>query len=155
MTHTQTDDRGRRSRKETEASANARRRKDRGGVIGKRLGVAESSLDFKNFAYRWVNDTPARIYTMTKEDDWEIVMQDGTELKDDSDMNAAVSHVVGTNREGNRMNAYLCRKPIAYYNADRDERIAALARELEELKLGNDRSGKALSDYVPSTGISI
>ena len=39
-----------------------RRRKTGTGVVGQRLGVSEALLDFNRFAYRWMNDAPARIH---------------------------------------------------------------------------------------------
>lgn len=142
-------------RRETADDAGRRRRKDRGEVVGQRLGVNKSMLDFDNFAYRWIKDTPARIFAKTREDDWDIVKQDGTAVKDDAETDAAVYHFSGTHPDGSPMRLYLCRKPIAYYNADREEKMAALERQRAQLAAGNDRSGQALADYVPNEGIRI
>lgn len=154
MTHTRTDDeprgRGRPRKEETQ-----RRRKKRDGVTGQRLGVNNSKLDFDNFAYRWINDKPARIFSKTKEDDWDIVCQDGGEIKDDAETGSAIFHVTGTHPDGSPQKTYLCRKPIAYYKADRDEKMAELNRQLSEMRRGNDVTGEALADYVPHSGIQL
>lgn len=140
-----------RPRKEQEQ----RRRKDRGGVVGQRLGVNESSLDLGRFAYRWINDKPARLYAKTKEDDWDIVHQDGSEIKEESDLGSAVTQVVGTHPDGSPMLAYLCRKKLSWYEEDQEEKKRQLATQLSELRRGNDRSGASQGDYVPNEGIRV
>lgn len=151
MTHTRTEEGRGRPRKDQEQ----RRRKSRDGVVGQRLGVVESSLNFKQYAYRWINDAPARMYSKTQEDDWNIVHQNGTEIKDDSDLGSAVSHVVGTHPDGSPMRAYLCRKRKDWYDADQDEKKRELDNQLAELRRGNARDGASQSDYVPAEGIRL
>lgn len=140
-----------RPRKEQEQ----RRRKSRDSVVGQRLGVNESSLDFSRYAYRWINDKPARLFAKTKEDDWDVVHQDGSEVKEESDLGSAVSQVVGTNPDGSPMRAYLCRKRRDWYEADQEEKTRELQQQLSELRRGNDRSGASQSDYVPHEGIRV
>ena len=137
---------------------NIRRRKANAadGVTGRRLGVNRSQLDFDNFAYRWVNDTPARIFAMTKEDDWDMVSNDGKAVKEDaSDLGNAVSVVVGTAPDGSALKAYLCRKPKAFYVEDQAAKSAQLDTQLEQIKRGNARDGSSQGDYVPSGGIKV
>jgi hypothetical protein len=132
------------------------RRRNRSGVSGQRLGVAMSQLDFEKFKYRWVNDTPARLFAMTREDDWDIVQQDGGSVKDDAaDLGSAVSQIVGTAPDGSALKAYLCRKPIAYWREDQRMKSAELDKQLSDLRRGRDRAGQANGDYVPNDGISI
>lgn len=142
--------------REPRADQEQERRRKRGGVTGQRLGVAMSMLDFKEYAYRWVNDHPARIYAMTKEDDWDIVQQDGGKVKENAtDLSGAVSQIVGTAPDGSALKAYLCRKPLKYFEADQRSKSEALDQQLAELMRGNARDGSALGDYVPNSGISI
>lgn len=132
------------------------RRKQRGGgeLEGRRLGIVKSKLDFDNFVYRWVNDAPSRLFAKTKEDDWDVVRNDG--VKDDSaDLGNAVSQIVGTAPDGSALKAYLCRKPRKFYDEDQADKSAALDAQLEQLRRGNDRSGASQSDYVPHSGIRI
>lgn len=129
-----------------------RKQRDGGELEGRRLGVARSKLDFVNFAYRWVNDNPARLYAKTQEDDWDIVSNDGVKI-DGADLGNAVSQVVGTKPDGSPLLAYLCRKPRKYFDEDQADKAAELDKQLAELRRGNDRSGAAQSDYVPSSGI--
>lgn len=143
--------RGRPARQQEEQ----RRRKNRGGVTGQRLGVNASMLDFKNYVYRWINDRPARMFAKTKEDDWDIVHQEGGEVKAESDLGSAVSFVVGTNPDGSPMRAYLCRKRRAWYDADQEEKKRELEEQLAEMRRGNDRHGGNQADYVPNAGIRI
>lgn len=137
--------------------ARRRRRKNKGEVIGRRLGVNKSSLDFKKFAYRWTNDDPARIMAKTKEDDWDIVMDtiDGAVKEDSADLGAAVTQIVGTFPNGEAKLAYLCRKPIKFYEEDQADKQAELDKQLQELRRGADRGGKAQADYVPHSGIKV
>lgn len=135
----------------------ARRRKQRGSaVIGKRLGVNKTLLDFERYVYRWINDAPARIMAMTKDDDWDIVRQGGDIVKDDNaDLGDAVAQVVGTKPDGSAMMAYLCRKPRKFYDEDQADKQAALDEQLAQMKRGLGRDGSAQGDYVPHSGISL
>lgn len=150
--NTQTDKRGpgRPRKEETQ-----RRRKSRHGVIGQRLGVNESMLDFERYAYRWLNDDPARLFNKMKEDDWDVVHQQGGEVKDESDLGSAVSTVVGTKPDGSPLRAYLCRKPKPYFDEDKQAKQAELDDQLEQLRRGMTREGASQSDYVPHSGIRL
>lgn len=143
--------RGRPAREETR-----RRRKSGEGIQGKRLGIAKSMLDLEKYAYRWINDTPARVMMMTKEDDWDIVTQTGGVVKEDAtDLGGAVAQVVGRTEDGKPLMAYLCRKPRAFYDEDQRSKAEDLDKQLAELRRGHARDGSPLSDYVPNSGISI
>lgn len=132
------------------------RRRKRGGVVGQRLGVSMSQLDLEKFKYRWINDDPVRLFEKTKEDDWDIVRQSGGVVKDDAtDLGNAVSVVVGVAPDGSALRAYLCRKPIGYYQEDQRMKSEELDKQLADLKRGVGRNGDALGDYVPNDGISI
>jgi len=132
------------------------RRKQRGGgeLTGQRLGVPKSMLDLSRFRYRWINDDPARIFTKTKEDDWDIVCNDGS-VADSADLGKAVSKVTGLMADGKPLVSYLCRKPKTYFDEDQAVKSAELDRQMMELRRGNDRSGGSQADYIPASGISI
>lgn len=130
------------------------RRRKRHSVTGQRLAAAISKEDLAQYQYRWINDAPARIFRMTKEDDWEIVHQSGGTVKADSAMGSAVSYPVGQNPDGSPLLAYLCRKKKEWYEADRDEKMAELDRQLEQMRQGYAEDGTA-HDYVPSVGIKL
>lgn len=133
-----------------------RRRKKRTTVHGTRLGVSISDEDLAKYEFRWINDEPARIFQKTKEDDWDIVSQSGGIVKEDSDdLGQAVSKVVGAGANNVPMKAYLCRKPKAYYEADKRSKAEALDEQLKMLRRGRDRDGASISDYIPDGGISI
>lgn len=131
-----------------------RRRKSAAGVMGQRLAVNQSALNFEKYAYRWINDSPARMHSKTKEDDWDVVMNVGVK-EDSADLGNAVRQVVGTNKDGSPLYAYLCRKPRSYFDQDQKDKHAELDRQLAELRRGNDASGAAQSDYVPASGIRL
>lgn len=141
---------------EDRAELHARRRTRRGGVNGFRMQVAMDRLDFNSFAYRWINDSPggARIYDKTKNDDWDIVSQDGGTVKGDA-LDGAVSFVVGTSPDGSALRAYLCRKPKKYFEEDAAEKQADLDRQLAMMSVGRDAEGAMLADYVPKGGIRL
>ena len=139
--------------KHTENQAR-RKQRDGGEISGKRMAVAESKLDHRKFVYRWINDEPSRMFALTKEDDWDIVPNDG--VKDDAaDMSTAVTTVVGTKPDGSPLLAYLCRKLRTYYDEDQAGKSAVLDEQIDELRRGNDRSGGSQSDYIPPAGIRI
>lgn len=140
--------------REARAETHERRRKARGTVLGKRLGVSEDQLDFNGFKYRWINDDPARIYEKTKNDDWDICTQDGGTVKGEA-LDGAVFHVVGANPDGSARRAYLCRKPKKFWEEDQAAKMADLDEQLAQLRRGKTRSGADQADYVPDSGISI
>ena len=143
--------------RETQTETQQRRRKSRdsGELTGRRLAVSKSSLDFTKFVYRWINDTSApRLHAMTKEDDWNVVMNEGVK-EDSADMGNAVSQIVGSKPDGSALVAYLCRKPRKFYDEDQKEKSIELDKQLEQLRRGNDRSGGAQADYIPSGGIKM
>ena len=133
-----------------------RRVRDVEEVTGRRLAVNSSILDFNNFAYRWINDTAVRLFAKTKQDDWDIVNNQGGAVKEDSaDLGDAVSYVTGVSADGSALRSYLCRKPKAYYEEDKKAAQAALDEQLAQLQRGNAADGANQSDYVPESGISI
>ena len=134
------------------------RRRNRGGgyLHGKRMGVDPSLLDFNQYAYRWINDEPGRLITMTKHDDWNVVDNKGGAVKEDStDLGNAVSLVVGTHADGSPKRAYLCLKPKTFFEEDQAAKHAELDEQLRQMRTGNDKAGASQSDYVPTSGISI
>lgn len=137
-----------------EETRERRRQPGSGGVIGRRLAVREGGLDFQNYRYRWINDHEARFMAKTKDDDWDLVMND--KVKDDSsDLGNAVSQIVGSKPDGSALRAYLCRKPKRWWEDDQAEKQAALDEQLNQLRRGNDRAGGSQADYVPAAGIRI
>lgn len=146
MNTTQHDDKPRRGRPPKHEVSDRRRRS--GGVVGKRLGVSDHNLDFENFVYRFMNDSPARLFTKTKQDDWDIVSNDGEVIEDTADLGNSVSRVVGVKPDGSPLLAYLCRKLKKYYEEDAARSREELDRQLTELRHGNDAAGKSQSDYT-------
>jgi hypothetical protein len=144
--------RGRPPKHEREEAQERRRRRD-GGVVGRRLGIADENLDFNTFVYRFVNDSPARLFSKTKQDDWDIVTNDGEAIEDSADLGNAVTRVVGVKPDGSPLMAYLCRKPKKFHEEDAARSQAELDKQLTELQRGNDRFGGSQSDYVSRSSI--
>lgn len=127
-----------------------RRRRNSLETVGKRLAVNMSSLDFDKFKYRWVNDTPARIFQMTQQDEWEIVTPEGGVVKDDNaDLGSAVSTVVRDHNGNGGMRVYLCRKRREWYEEDQKQKQTELDEQLEQMRRGLTGQGESQSDYVP------
>ncbi len=144
-----------RQSRDDEALPERRKRVDT-ATVGKRLAVNTAHLDFDKYAYRFINDAPARLFQMTQQDDWDIVDAQGGAVKSDStDLGNAVSVVVGTKPDGSPMRAYLCRKLRRFYDDDQKMKQTDLDEQLAQLRRGNDASGQEQGDYVPSGGIRI
>lgn len=123
---------------------------------GKNLGINPDVVDMENYVYRFVNDSPARIHAMTKQDDWDIVTNDGGKVKPDAtDLGDAVSVVVGANKDGSPLRAYLCRKPRKWYDEDQKQKQTELDAQLQQLRRGRSARGEVQGDYIPATGITI
>lgn len=133
-----------------------RRRRQEMDTVGKRLAVNTNLLDHDRFAYRFINDAPARLFQMTQQDDWDIVKQDGSIVKPDStDLGDAVSVVVGTKPDGSPLRSYLCRKPRKFYEDDQKKKQTDLDEQLAQLRRGNTKAGDLQGDYIPTSGIKI
>lgn len=146
--------RGRRARHDEELPA--RRKRTDIDMTGKRLAVRTDMLDLEKYVYRWMNDTDVRLFRMTKQDDWDVVKQDGQVVKDDnSDLGDAVSVPVGTKPDGSPLRAYLCRKLRRFYDDDQKMKQTELDEQLSRLRTGNSATGEAQGDYVPNGGIRI
>ena len=115
-----------------------------------------SKLNTEKFVYRWINETPGRLFAKTKEDDWDVVSNDGNAVKNDSvDLGDAVSQIVGTHPDGSPLRAYLCRKVKGFWEEDQTEKQAELEAQLEQLRRGIAKDGTPQGDYVPNSGIHI
>jgi hypothetical protein len=150
----QLETRGRQSRADEQLPE--RRKRTEIDMTGKRLAVRNDLLDFDKYKYRWINDADVRMYQLTKQDDWEVMTQDGAALKsDNTDLGAGVSIPVGTKPDGSAMRAYLCRKLKRFYDDDQKMKQTELDEQLAQLRLGNSAKGEGQGDYVPSGGIRI
>lgn len=143
-------------REDQRGRTEGRRKRNDIETVGKRLAVNMNLLDHSKFAYRFINDAPARLFRMTKQDDWDIVTNDGAVVKTDStDLGDAVSIIVGVNADGSPLRSFLCRKPRNYYEEDRQKKQTELDEQLKQLRRGNTAAGELQGDYVPQGGISI
>lgn len=136
------------------------RRRQRGNTVlpGLKLSVREELLDRKNFVYRWINDNGGRIEDMTVSDDYDLVRDPSKQVKDDNgNEGALVSKVVGTTENNQPIRAFLARKPKPFYDADHKEKMAALDRQMADIKRGRPQEAQQLgaNSYVPQGGISI
>jgi hypothetical protein len=141
----------------TEREAPKRRRVDGNeGVSGQRLPVKTSLLDYEAFAYRWINDDEVRLFQKTKQDDYDIMKNNGEVVNGaNTDLGDAISVIVGTKPDGSARRAFLCRKPRKFYDDDQKKKAEDLDEQLARLRRGDSRTGEAQGDYVPSGGIRI
>lgn len=132
-----------------------RRRRATGSInqtLGK-LGVNPDLLNHDQYAYRWFNDTQnGKLQLKTTHDDWDIV-KDPAVKEDNTDLGSAISIVVGSNKDGSPLRAYLCRKLKTYFDEDKAEAQARLDEQLEQLSRGKDRTGGSQSDYVKEISV--
>jgi hypothetical protein len=150
----QIETRGRQSRAEEQLPE--RRKRTDIDMTGKRLSVRNELLDFEKYKYRWINDSDVRLYQLTKQDDWEVMTQDGEALKsDNTDMGAAISIPVGTKPDGSAMRAYLCRKLKRFFDEDQKMKQTELDEQLSRLRAGKDATGANMGDYTPAGGIRV
>ena len=150
----QLETRGRVSRAEEQLPE--RRKRTDIDMTGKRLAVRSELLDFDKYKYRWINDADVRLFRLTKQDDWEVMTQDGAALKsDNTDLGAGISIPVGTKPDGSPMRAYLCRKLRRFYEDDQKMKQTELDEQLSRMRAGKDANGADMGDYTPAGGIRV
>lgn len=136
--------------------ARRRRREDMTGTRGLKLAV--SGTKDPNYEYRWVNDDPGRMYSLTVADDWDPVkVGDLGEASDkDKNVGTVVERIVDK-QSGKR--AVLVRKPKDYYVADKAKEQAAIDDTEKAIQRGAvpGEAAEALGGhaYVPTSGINI
>lgn len=139
-----------------EQRAQRRRRTDTTHEGSSKLSVNHDILDHEKFAYRFVNDTGGRINDFTVNDDWDKVPDPA--VKQDADgLGTPIRKLVGANKDGSPVHAYLLRKPKEFYdedvkkkNARRDELDAAIKSGQH---IGPAAPGADVSNtYTPSGG---
>jgi len=118
-----------------------RRRTDRKSLLGYQLSVAEEKLDLANYKYRWINDDEARIFAKTKQDDWNLVSQEGSEIKGDASPGSAICKVVGKSKEGQPVRAYLARKRKDWWEADQRQKNEEIEDMMSQMRAGRDPDG--------------
>lgn len=138
-----------RPRKEVLDDEQRRRRRDRKGMLGYRLQVPAEKLELHRFKYSWVNDQDARIFALTKQDDWNFVHQDGSEIKDDADRGSAINVVVGEKANGQPLRAFLCRKRKDWWEDDQRQKIEEIEEMMNQMRRGNDPDGSRPAGIYP------
>jgi hypothetical protein len=144
-----------RETRETTEKVERRRRGGDDEMTARRMPVRKSLLDLDRFTYRWVNDEPGRPQYMY-DDNWDFVDRNGEAMAPEStDLGSRISQIVGVAQDGSALVAYLMRKPKSFYDEDQKKKNADLDEQLAQLRRGNDRSGGAQADYIPSEGIRL
>jgi len=130
-----------------------RRRKDNLGGFQTNLGVPETQLDHKKFAYRWINED--HLHARTEADDYDKVKVDAAS----DDLGTTISRVVGKHEDGSPKRAYLCAKPRKLYEEDRkahdatvDETMTAIRGQAQGATPSNPTPENT---YRPTAGIKI
>lgn len=120
-----------------------------------RLAVNEAALDTQNFVYRWANDDGNRLYQLTQQDDYEVVVdRDNTIRTDGAGTGAEVAVPVGETSRG-PLKAVLLRKPRKFYDEDAAAKAAAIDEKESAIKRGVVSGGLTDNSYVPRTGIKM
>lgn len=106
-----------------------------------KLAVPEEiKAKYPDDSFRWVNDTASRIEDLTVRDDWSKV--EGIEKVH-----------VDTDKFGNPVFAYLCKKPTDFLKADAAERVAQTVEVEKAIMQGQqapEDDRKPGEAYVPS-----
>lgn len=130
-----------------------RRREDTG--MGRRRNLSVTTKMDPNYSYRWVNDDPGRMHSLTVQDDWELVPLDGP--REAKDMSLGTGHERIADRYTGKK-TILLRKPRDYYVADKAKEQAEIDETEKSIKRGETRSPDGLSGpkaYVPAGAINI
>ena len=133
-----------------------KKRRRRGDLtIGRnqKLSLDTSKLD-SSYVYRWVNDTPGRVQSLTQQDDWDVVTSEEIDERDKGS-GTGVERIVSAT---DGMRAVLVRKPKEYYDEDKGKEQDSI-REMEramERGSAKDSSGSAAPSvenvYTPAGG---
>lgn len=79
------------------------------------------------FHRHWINDANSRVQSKY-EDGYEFVADDAAS----DDEGSRISRIVGTNKDGSPMRAYLMEKPIEWYREDHDKPLDRTIAQTEE-----------------------
>lgn len=136
-----------------EVTKRQRRRRTTFGIDStKKLFVPEHMKD-PNFHYRWINATGNRLQLMTQEDDYDIVCEEDAKNEKDVGEGTAVKRAVGTNKAGEPIYAYLCRKPKEFYEEDQKAKQQPVDESEEALRRGDVKTPGGQADkeafYTP------
>ncbi len=132
------------------------RRRQRGENVqrGQKLTVSEAFLDRNAYEYRWLNDNGSRIDQMTRDDDWDLVLDPSKQGKPDADgLGSAISKHVGKTEHGTPMRAYLARKKKEFYEEDQREKRQSIDKTMESIRHGapaTEAPGLGQHGYVPN-----
>lgn len=129
------------------------RRRRKGGTLNRmaqlKLDCIEpEDLDLAHYVYRWVNDEGPRMRQLTRQDDYDHVNL--TELGDGFDPEATDSEgtaghirmLVGTQKSGAPLYAYLLKKRRDWWTDDNEEMV----RSREDMMAGRVYGGEADED---------
>jgi hypothetical protein len=163
----------------TEDETPRRARRDRAEVQGEHrrrrtAGSLNRMVQFKldifgpedldpSYVYYWFNDEGSNLRQMTQLDDYDFVTVE--ELGEgfnpeatDSESSGRVRMLVGNQKSGAPMYAYLCKKPRAFWEADQDQIVrnredmmAGRVYRAEATDEGEQRPGGAEMFYAPAS----
>lgn len=133
----------------------AERRRRRDDTVDRthqaKLAIPAEFRDDKTHSYRWINDVNDRVHDLTVRDDWDVcrLSRPGVTAEDE------VRRVVDR-RDGHPVYAYLVRKPIEYYEADKRRNADAVAtRERALIAAPATDTPQAASTMYVGSGSSV
>lgn len=147
---------GRKSQRVEAERQQRRRRDDLGPGRQRRLAVDTRNFD-PEYTYRFINDDPGRVHSLTKQDDWDIVTHSDLGERDAKEKGVGSNVEFIADRETGKR-AILVRKRLEYYKEDKAKEQAAIDETVAALKRGETKGAEALSGahaYVPDGGIHI
>lgn len=143
----------RETRQEAIAGERRRRKSDTLDKInGLKMALPPEFRDDPEYYYYWANDTEARIYDLTVDDDYEVVRTSKHEASEDD----RVRRPVGQSADGKPIYAQLLRKPMRYKLEDEAEKERRLKAQEDRIVSvpANDGDGlKQSESYVATSSI--
>jgi hypothetical protein len=138
-------------KKTTSGLTPERQRNKRKPFGGARLKLnVETQLE--GYHYRWVNDEPGRIAGALAGD---YTFAEPSEVGREESEDSRVKELVGTNKDGSSLYAFLMRIPLEYYYEDQKEKQSYLDDIDRAIKGGEVAAHSSDKRYTPKGGISI
>jgi hypothetical protein len=138
-----------------------RRRKNVGRSSQLRLSIPPHLENDPNYRYYWAVDKPGRLERLTKQDDYDFVIDKETAADGrNTGTGTRIERHADVDKFGNPVRHFLLRKPMDYHKADEAEKAADRKKLMDAIQRGKtpNEEGKAIhsdGSYVPSQGISI
>lgn len=161
-----TEEAPRRGRMSRQAEGAQQRRRRNAGSLNRMAQFAldfiePEDLDLENYVYRWISDTRGRIHMLTQMDDYDFVRPEELGASFQAEKNRLIGEsddrirtVVDTDKSGQPVYAYYCKKPRAFWEADNQEMVERREAMMESRVYRGEANADEETDdptrYVPA-----